>query len=608
MYYLDKKNQEGAPLTIDAIKLNERISNYCFEKTKNTKIYAELKKYFQNDYLEMYFKRLYSIEGLNISHNITLNAWNKKNGQHNNFVIINTYSFSAREYLKEFLTSNKIKFEDSIDQNIIKENLNKYFKCLKKILKMILLKIKRKKIINDNSNAKIAVAYNEGVNLDKRSDLFWFNNSKVNPNDVIIYFEYFGQLNRHSKKKYLFSDIKKLGVQSINLWEHNIEEEFDFLKILRKNLKNIDHQNQNERFLKKISFELIDKYEYWYSFFKKFNIKIHIDAKDFGLDAIIKYIALNKAKGCTIGKLRSYIEEKRSSGVAPINACDIFFVPNLNSAHRLKNYTASKFQYMIVNGYPYNPFTKNNLLEIKKIKEYFKENNKKFILLLLDSEHSDNKNNNFQTILSDKLHDFYNTFFAELSKIDGLGIIIKNKKIGKIRELKDIYQKILNYKKDGFCYLVEEPFQKMPALYASISDLVVAVCHGYPSALIESVLKKKRGVFYDINNLKMVEKEWYKWGENKVIFNDPKKMLDQIINLKNNITSSQNFADWTIQTDLLDPYQDNLGSERIGNYINSLLKSFKSESSNREALLKANNEFANNWGKDKIIKGNLENV
>ena len=69
MHYLNKKNIEGAPLAIDAIKLNEHISNYCFEKTKNTKIYAELKKYFQNDYLEMYFKRLYSIEGLNISHN-----------------------------------------------------------------------------------------------------------------------------------------------------------------------------------------------------------------------------------------------------------------------------------------------------------------------------------------------------------------------------------------------------------------------------------------------------------------------------------------------------------------------------------------------------------
>ena len=56
------------------------------------------------------------------------------------------------------------------------------------------------------------------------------------------------------------------------------------------------------------------------------------------------------------------------------------------------------------------------------------------------------------------------------------------------------------------------------------------------------------------------------------------------------------------QKDILDSYQDNLGSERIGNYINFLLKSFKQKLSRSEAIAITNNQFTKNWGKDKIIQ------
>ena len=92
-------------------------------------------------------------------------------------------------------------------------------------------------------------------------------------------------------------------------------------------------------------------------------------------------------------------------------------------------------------------------------------------------------------------------------------------------------EKILNYQKQGLCYLIEDPIQKMPFLYASISDLVVATCHCYPSGLLECVLSEKKSVFLDLVNLKNVEKEWYKWGENKVIFKDQDLMIEKIQNL-----------------------------------------------------------------------------
>ena len=76
------------------------------------------------------------------------------------------------------------------------------YRYFRNFVKKIILKISKKKQSIENSNVKIAVAYNEGINLDKRSDLFWLTNSKIDPKDVILYFEYRGQLTRHAKKKY----------------------------------------------------------------------------------------------------------------------------------------------------------------------------------------------------------------------------------------------------------------------------------------------------------------------------------------------------------------------------------------------------------------------
>ena len=79
-----------------------------------------------------------------------------------------------------------------------------------------------------------------------------------------------------------------------------------------------------------------------------------------------------------------------------------------------------------------------------------------------------------------------------------MGIIIKNKRFSYLKTLKDMHAKVLDFQRKGICYLVKDPFQKMPLLYASISNFVVAVSHTYPSALMDCVLNKKKGVFEEL--------------------------------------------------------------------------------------------------------------
>ena len=70
---------------------------------------------------------------------------------------------------------------------------------------------------------------------------------------------------------------------------------------------------------------------------------------------------------------------------------------------------------------------------------------------------------------------------------------------------------------------------------------------------------------------------------------------------QNGQKNNTSFGNWENQKDILDPYQDDLGSKRIGKYLNTLLKGFKNKLSSSEAISAANSEFVKVWGKDKIL-------
>ena len=128
--------------------------------------------------------------------------------------------------------------------------------------------------------------------------------------------------------------------------------------------------------------------------------------------------------------------------------------------------------------------------------------------------------------------------------------------------------------------------------------MAIQISSHYPSALLDCVFKKKLSVFLDIANLKSIEKEWYGWGDKKVIFNDTKELVEN----KNDKLNHKDIGDWSNQKDILDPFNDDLGSERVGKYLNILLNGFKKKYTSSQSILMANNAFSKNWGQDKIIK------
>ena len=508
--------------------------------------------------------------------------------------------FPIQKYLKDFLESKNIDFVDRADSLFIKTKVLENLRLVKSAL-IKKINLTKKNQIKLTSEPSIAVCYNDGLDQDKRSDIFWLEKSQIPPQNIILYFENKFSMNRYEKEKILLKKIDSLKVSYVKLWEHKNEYLEPFFKDIIKKLKKLKIHKKEIKNLQSVSIKLIKKINFWFVFFKKFNVKIHMDPKEYMFETIIKQLALRKLDGCSVGKLRSHIG-KKSFELMGSYPNDIFFVPSKDAALRFKEETYNSSQNLIITGFPYNYLTENNISEQKKIKKFFLDKKKDFIILLLDSNHSANMTSNQnQMIYTENLYNFYNVVFDTFSKLKDVGIIIKTKKNIVLKNLKDIYKKAEDLEKKGSCYIIKEPFNKFTKVYSSISDIVISTSAYYPSSLIESISNGKRGVFCDFANMKSIEKDWYKWGDKKVIFNDINELVENLLRFKENKSQNDHFGNWAEQKNILDPYQDSFGGDRIGTYLSFLFNGFKNKKKSSEAILSANIKFSEKWGNDKVI-------
>ena len=130
--------------------------------------------------------------------------------------------------------------------------------------------------------------------------------------------------------------------------------------------------------------------------------------------------------------------------------------------------------------------------------------------------------------------------------------------------------------------------------------MVVGIFFFLPSSVIECVIHGARCIIYDYPNLRFHEPDLYKWGENKVIFSDPDKMISDVQKYKNNPSNNPGLGDWSECIDELDRFRDNRGGERIGNYMRWLQEGFDGGLKRDAVIDRANGLYAEVWDADKI--------
>ncbi len=601
LQYLDKRDEKGVILRYSAHELAFDAASRAPALIRSSEIHSILVSEIPQKYVDMYYQKMIYEAFLPLAHQLVIYRHDKQNSGNVPINAINANNFPSPALLKKIWPQNEIFFSRSISsqfQTYVKRGIKDLLINNKRLKNLLYPSVSHAE--SHEETKKIAINYVEGFDLNKRSDIAWFENSGIDPGSLIVYYENPQLMTRHDDKETAQEFFTKRGVKQVKLWQWNTSNGKSIFDELKHRLESSQRLNSIDKWIYSTAIQLCKKLSFWRTFFDNNNVRIHLDPIESGLEIIIKQIALLSIGGLSIGKLRSY---PMSIDFWYFYPNDVFFSWGLETAKRI-NSTNEHIENILVSGLPYAPPKKKSNSETSAIEAMLKSNNTKFNILLLDSNHSKNDGLN-QLIEESTMIRFYQEFLDWVLEDEDIGLIIKPKKVDLMVNLPEVITQFENVKeKTGRCFLVKNSFQKKPINYLNGINMVVGTGIWFSSAVIECVINGSKGIFYDYSNMRYHEADLYAWGENKVMFPDINVMISALKSYKNNPSTNPNLGDWSTNIDELDPFSDNKGGERIGVYMRWLLESFDKGISREDAIGNANKLFAESWGTDKVINEN----
>ena len=399
---------------------------------------------------------------------------------------------------------------------------------------------------------------------------------------------------RPIERKYI-SELERQGFRWVALKRGMVERQgSDYWRVpdfpKDKLIKGEVAVTEVDQWIVKAGNDLLKQVHFWRSFYDEFNVRINYIPEEGLAKNIIQAIAfdIDKEKGgLLLGKQRSdlFFPGIHAPGDQPKH---IFFTWNKRAEMYLRP-NCNQIQRLVITGYPNNIFQK-----FKNKSGELRAKGCGFVLAIFGSGHGLDTGQS-----TEKMAKFYKAFFRWMLEDPTVGLIIKPKKPKFFNRLPPgIHEMFRKAEETGRCIKIKDSWGRLPAEAAFGADMAVGIAS--PSAVIEAVIAGCRGIFYDI--MKFQYHEFYKWGNEKLIFNDLAKMMEAIKKYKNKSRDEVLLGDWSDHMDKVDPFRDGKGGMRMGMYMCRLLECFDKGKTCYEAIEDADRLYKEKWGNDKIVE------
>lgn len=431
------------------------------------------------------------------------------------------------------------------------------------------------------------------IDLNKRSVLFWYPKSKVESQRIYFYCK--NKITKNSEIKLKF--LKDMRMRCIFFRKIHL---LNIVRNIRKYILNKDSwrvlkfngklDDAIDKWIRMYANTLFLDIELWFNVFKTFNIKIVFVMDPGEYEKYAQGIAIELLGGMSVGAQRSIIYTEKNNPYLRYCTSEICFV--WGEEAREHQGTNKAVKNLIVSGYPSDKvFTIKSLRDDSRYKKILGSD--KFVVSLFDSVYSKD------LWFSKKMMNvFYNKFLEWLIEDDEVVILMKEKKPKYFDRLSETNELIEKAKSTNRFIRLKDTLGSFPAVASVGTNMAVGI--GVSTPVIESVIVGERGIHCDLT--KYPYQPYYRWGYEKVIFDDIDRLIAALKRYKDNPNNEPELGDWSRCIDKLDPYRDGKGGERTGMYIKWLLESFDKGKSRTEAIQYANKLYAEQWGNDKVIK------
>lgn len=592
----DIRSGSGSSLHYESLRIASQAAASIVTELKELSAYAELSSVFSQDKVDLYLEKLIFIEIVPFTRLLCIVRYYDYSEKIKSQQLLLLPEVGYFSFLKNILSDKKIKIVPYAIPFDIHLFIKKYLNWLYSFVAGRILANGFGRI--SSREFRIAVHYQEGVDLTRRSDLSWYPLSNIRPENIIIYFD---KSSAHLITNKHIQQIDYMGIRWIvlrwvrrmpffcwkSVWQPPVRS--GNFRIKRKYHDN--HLSHIEKWVYDMGDNLISMVEFWKKFYQKFNIKVHYDAEESVLQNVAQNIALDIVGGVRVGKQRSEIMGIAGEGPG-YHPDHIFFSWNDRGSEYLMN-NRNRNEYCITSGFPFDAVFKKDIVVVDSMRKDFAQKGVKFIIALYDNSFSENIHYSKKMMLS-----FYRKFLEWVIDDRTIGLIIKSKKpivLNSLPEIKDLLKQALD---SGRCVRMHNEIGRLPSDAAHVADIAVGI--GISSAVVESVITGCKGVHCDFTGLRT--HIFYTWGYQKIIFDDIDMLAMALKRYKEDPEDEPYLGDWSPYIDKLDPFRDGRGGERMGTYMRWLLESFDRGDKRDEAIQYANTLYANQWGEDKVIE------
>ena len=112
----------------------------------------------------------------------------------------------------------------------------------------------------------------------------------------------------------------------------------------------------------------------------------------------------------------------------------------------------------------------------------------------------------------------------------------------------------------------------MSSHYSEFADFTISISPFIQGAIFHCLINNKnfRGAMFDDSNLSQIEKDIYHTGENKTIFRNLDKLMDELKVFKSNSSQESELGRWH-DTSEHDPFCDGKGGQRVQIFLKDLI-------------------------------------
>ncbi len=453
---------------------------------------------------------------------------------------------------------------------------------------------------------KIGVYYAQGLDTDKKSDVFWLPESDIRPQDVCVYF-----LNPDEPRlptKEVIAKLKGLGVGYVSLLSRkknsvagvNLDLSTKYFQLAAKNHMNalkvliglVKHLGGEKRGIKLWQFErlmwLLGRIALLESFYKAYNIKLHTG---FYAEDDQNIIAMDMAVQRS-GGIDTYVIWSNLPGPEIMPSIDVYYDWGPHCTYYFEK-IGHAFKNFVYVGYPFDRLFNVVAQKAKEHKQQLRNKGAEFVISFYDNAHYEGGWFPKEDLI--KIHE---TLFNRLKKDKTFGLILKPKRLNSLEVVSKSRLKPLmdDLEREGRLLVLKG--KELPAEAALASDF--AIGYGvFSSAGVECAFTGTKTVLYDPVNQKF--DLFYKDGFGSFVFNNFDEIMVSIDNYRKNPATQPSLGDFSFISREIDPFQDQKASLRIAKHMNCLFKEISSGKTKKESIDKANQLYKREFGDQHVM-------